>query len=241
MISDLVSLEFAYASKSFEENFQTLSSLVQKTPKNSLVQAPELCLSGYRYEKLELSAKFSQQIVPKIKELSKDRILSLTLVEKVGENFFNIAKIYHDEKEIYSRAKVKLFSLGEEEKHFAQGDTKEIKTVDIEGTKIALLVCFELRFTKLWDRVSGADIVLIPSYWGKGRKEHLAILSRALAVANQCFVIVSNSSDDDMASNSCIITPFGEVIEDSSFGLIKAKFSKKLVTKMRRYIDVGLV
>ncbi len=240
MISDLVSLQFSYATKSFEENFRTLNFLVQKTSKNSLILAPELCLSGYNYKKLEQSANFSQKLSSKLKKLSKERIFSLTLVQKIEGNFFNIAKIYHDEKEIYSRAKTKLFALGEEEKYFEQGDEKDIKIVEIEGTKIALLICFELRFTKLWDKLKGADIILIPSYWGKERKSHLESLSIALAISNQCFVIVSNSSDEDMASNSCIITPFGEIMKENSLKLISTKFDKNLIKKMRRYIDIGL-
>ncbi|NOX16436.1 MAG: carbon-nitrogen hydrolase family protein [Epsilonproteobacteria bacterium] len=239
MISDLVSLQFAYSKKSFKENFETLSFLVKNTPQNSIVLAPELCLSGYRYEELQKSADFSKKILPAVIKLSHKKTICLTLVLKIGEDFFNIAKIYHNQKEIYSRAKAKLFKLGNEEKYFTQGSEKDIKVVDIEGTKIALLICFELRFSKLWGKIKGADIILIPSYWGKGRKEHLKSLSIALAIMNQCFVIVSNSSDEDMASNSCIITPFGEIVQNDNLEIISKKYDKSLIEKMRRYINIA--
>jgi len=240
MISDLVSLQFDYATKSFEENFETLSSLVKKTKKNSLVLAPELCLSGYSYEYLEESAKFSEEIFPKIRELSKDRILSLTLTQKKDGKFYNNAKIFYNGDEIYSRAKAKLFSIGDEPKYFQSGKIQDISTINIDKIKVALLVCFELRFTKLWDKVKGADIILVPSFWGKPRKSHLRALGVALAIANQCFVIISNSSDEDMASSSCIIDPFGVIVGDDNLDLLSVPYDKKIVKTMRRYIDIGL-
>ncbi|MCF6172586.1 MAG: carbon-nitrogen hydrolase family protein [Campylobacteraceae bacterium] len=238
MISDLVSLQFSYSNKSFEENFKTLSSLAEKTLKNSIVLAPELCLSGYRYEQLEESADFTQKVLPQIIKLSYGKTICLTLVLKIGKNFFNTAKIFHNQKEIYSRAKAKLFKLGNEEKYFKQGNEKEIGVIDIEGTKIALLICFELRFSELWSKVRGADIILIPSYWGKARKKHLKSLGIAIAIMNQCFVIISNSSDEDMASNSCIITPFGKIMENDNLEIISRKFDRNLIEKMRRYINI---
>jgi len=239
MISDLIALQFDYANKSFEENFETLNSLISKTPKNSLILAPELCLSGYRYDKLEESSNFSQTVIPKIKKLSQNKIVSLTLTQKIDNLYFNNAKIFYNEKELYCRPKARLFSLGEEEKHFTQGDNSKIQIINIEGTKIALLVCFELRFLELWEKVKGADVILIPSYWGKSRKLHLESLSKALAIINQCYVVVANSSDKDMASSSCVISPFGDVVRHDDNSIISSKFDKNTIRKMRRYINVN--
>ncbi len=240
MIFNLISLQFGYATKSFEENFKTLELLVKKTPANSLVLAPELCLSAYSYENLEDSAEFSQNILPKLKELSKNRVLSLTLTQKIDKKFYNNAKIFWDGKEVYSQSKIKLFKLGGEPDYFAPGSEESIKVVECCGAKIALLICFELRFIDLWQKIKGADIVLIPSYWGKPRKSQLRALAIALAIVNQCFIVVSNSSDEDMASGSSIIDPFGEITEDDRADILSAKFDKNLIKKMRRYMDVGI-
>jgi len=239
MISDLIALQFNYATKSFEENFETLSSLISKTPKNSLILAPELCLSGYKYDMLEESSNFSQTVIPKIKKLSQNKIISLTLTQKADNLYFNNAKIFYNEKEIYTRPKARLFSLSEEEKHFTQGDDSKIQILNIEGIKIALLVCFELRFLELWEKTKGADIILIPSYWGESRKSHLESLSKALAIINQCYVVVANSNDKYMASSSCVISPFGDVVCNDNKSTISAKFDKNIIRKMRRYINVN--
>ncbi len=84
--------------------------------------------------------------------------------------------------------------------------------------------------------MEGADIVLVPARWGLPRKKHLEILSQALAVMNQCYVLLSNSSDADMASSSAIISPQGDVIRDDSKENLEGVVDFREIKKMRRYI-----
>ena len=102
--------------------------------------------------------------------------------------------------------------------------------------KYAILICIELRFKELWEQVEGADVVFVPSRWGKLRKTHLEVLSRALAVMNQCYVIVSSSSDEKMASSSCIISPTGEVTMNDELEAVVESIDFREIKKMRRYI-----
>jgi predicted amidohydrolase len=76
--------------------------------------------------------------------------------------------------------------------------------------------------------------------WGKNRKEHFETLTKALAITNQCYVIASDSANEDMAKGSGIITPFGEEFRDDKSELITQKFDKTLITKMRRYLNIGI-
>ncbi|MDX1808666.1 MAG: carbon-nitrogen hydrolase family protein [Sulfurospirillaceae bacterium] len=237
---NLVALQFQYANRSFENNFETLSILVENSPQNSIILAPELCLSGYDYENLEKNTQLAKDFMPKIKALSEDKIFSLTIAEEKDGHYFNNVKIFHNKEEIYSRAKARLFSLGNEEKYFTSGKDEDIKIVQIDGVKIAILLCFELRYIELWEKAKGADIILIPAYWAKKRKLHLEALSKAVAIMNQCFVIIANSSDEDMASSAGIINPFGEAKRDDSSGSIIDKFDLSMIKKMRRYINIGL-
>lgn len=236
----LVALQFNYENKSLEDNFKTLKRLLNKTPENSLVLAPELCLSGYKYDSMEESAKFSASILHEIKKLSTCKTIALTLIENIDGKYFNNLKIFHNGKIVQSRPKARLFPLGDEQLHFSSGVDKDIETITIDGIKIATLVCFELRFTELWQKTLGADIILVPAFWGKLRKAHLKTLCEALGVANQAFVIVANSSDEEMASSSAIVTPFGDVYRDDSAFIIKHEVDLNEIKKMRRYINIGL-
>ncbi|MCG3719803.1 carbon-nitrogen hydrolase family protein, partial [Aliarcobacter butzleri] len=138
------------------------------------------------------------------------------------------------------QSKFKLFPLGDELTHFKPGNLEDIKIININGLKIATLICFELRFPELWLKVKGADIILNPAMWGIKRKDHYESISKALALVNQCFVIASNSADDNMAKGSAIITPFGNIIKNDQENIIKATFDKQELIKTRKYIDIGL-
>jgi predicted amidohydrolase len=90
----------------------------------------------------------------------------------------------------------------------------------------------------LWKQIEGVDIILIPARWGLPRKGHLEILSKALAVMNQAYVILSNSSDADMASSSAIISPQGEAVMDDSKLALSGRVDFREIKKIRRYIVI---
>ena len=238
--NDLNAIQFAYSQKKWEANLQSLLNLLNLSTPNSLSLAPELCLSAYSYENMDNVAEFSKYAIPKILQSTKDKTLGLTLTVKENGNFYNRFMLFDNEKIIYTQDKAKLFPLGNEPKHFNFGTISNIKPFTCKDLKIGVLICFELRFTELWQQLKGCDIILVPAFWGKSRKEHFETLSQALAIINQCFVIVSNSTDEDMCSSSAIIDPFGKLVRDDSKNHLSMKFDKKIIKKMRRYIDIGL-
>lgn len=214
--------------------------LIKQSNQNSLILAPELCLSGYSYDNLEKAVNITVQAIPLLQELSTEKIISLTMTTKENEKYFNTLFVFYKGEIVHTQSKYKLFPLGDEEKYFTNGAFDDIKVIEIDGIKIATLICFELRFTPLWEKLKGADIILVPAMWGKIRKEHYETLTKALAIANQCYVIASDSSNDDMAKSSGIINPFGEEYRDDNSESITQKFDINLITKMRRYINIGI-
>ena len=165
-----------------------------------------------------------------------EQILVLTLILKDGEDFVNQAVVIHKHKVVYRQNKAKLFKLGDEDIYLTAGKKKRIKPFEIEGVKYAILICFELRFKELWKQIEGADVVIVPARWGLARKVHLRILSAALAVMNQSYVLLSNSSDSDMASESSIISPNGDIVSDDSKEIIASVVDFREIKKIRRYI-----
>jgi len=236
----LCALQFAYEGRSFEENFATLHALVEQTPPNSIVLAPELCLSAYSYDKMEKAAEFSVAMLPKLAKLSTCKTLGLTLIEKINAGYVNNFKLFHHGALIYTQSKAKLFTLGEEEHYFRAGNSEDIRIIDVDGIKIAVLICFEIRFPILWEQIKGADLILVPAYWGKLRKNHFEALTRALAIANQVYVLCANGADESMAKSSAIISPFGDVTSDDTSRRIQQTFDFSEIKKMRRYLDIGL-
>jgi len=236
---NLVSLQFKTTSN-FEDNLSKLVSLINQSPTNSFILAPELCLSGYSYENMQEAVDISLKAIEILKELSINKIISLTMITKENNNFLNTLYIFNKGNIVHTQSKVKLFPLGNEDKYFTAGKLKDIKIIDIDGLKVASLICFEIRFIDLWKQIQGADLILIPAMWGKLRKENFETLTQALAVTNQCYLIASDSSNKDMASSSAIISPFGEVNLDDSKEIISQVYDKKEIKKMRLYLNIGL-
>ena len=221
----------------YKENLNHLIDYI-KNSKSKLIVAPELCLTNFDYENFEDVANFYSYALERLLKIVDKKILILTMTRKIGSNFFNEAIVLYNHRVIHRQAKYKLFKLGNEEKYFTAGEKSSIIPFEIEGIKYAILICFELRFKELWKQIEGADIVLIPARWGLSRKEHLEVLSSALAIMNQSFVVVSNSADEDMASSSAIISPWGEVVSNDKLEVIEQKIELKEIRRVRRLIKM---
>jgi predicted amidohydrolase len=222
--------------KRYQENLDKLVEQLRTHLEKEIIVAPEVFLTAYDYEHLATAAKFSAKALKILKQEVNEQILVLTLILKDGEDFVNQAVVIHKHKVVYRQNKAKLFKLGDEDIYLTAGKKKRIKPFEIEGVKYAILICFELRFKELWKQIEGADVVIVPARWGLARKVHLRILSAALAVMNQSYVLLSNSSDSDMASESSIISPNGDIVSDDSKEIIASVVDFREIKKIRRYI-----
>ena len=155
---NLIALQIK-TSPSFEDNLIYLKNLIHSCEENSLILAPELALSGFCYERMEEASDFSIKAIEQLKQLSSNKIIALTFITKENEKFFNTLYVFHKQKIVHTQSKVQLFPLGNELEYFSPGEEEDIKIIEINGIKIATLICFELRFPRLWQKVKGADIM----------------------------------------------------------------------------------
>lgn len=235
----LCSLSFQTTSK-YEDNLQTLLRLVLECDKNSIIVAPEVCLTGYDYENFDEVLAFANRATQEIKKYSFSKIIVLTMIEKTQEGIFNFVKVFHNGEVVYQRAKARLFRFGDEHKYMQEGSDEAIKIIEIDDIKIAFFICFELRFKELWLASEGADVICVPSYWGVLRTEHFKSITQTLAIINQCYVVASDSANEECTKMSGIITPQGEVTRNSDNKILQIPYSKKNISLMRRYMDVGI-
>ena len=236
---NLISLQIT-TSDDFELNLSLLLTLLEKQPSKSFIVSPELCLTGYAYERLEESVSITNKAIEELKKLSLEKTISLTMTTKKDNDFLNTLFIFHNGKIVHTQSKNRLFVLNDERVYFTSGEEEDIKVIQIGDLKVACLICFELRFIEFWQKLQGADLIIIPSMWGKLRKQNFETLTRGLAVMNQCFVIASNSANDDMAKSSGIITPFGDQYRDDNQKVLEKTVDLKEIKKMRRYMQVGI-
>lgn len=224
----------------YDDNLQTLLTLITQTKDNSIIVAPEVCLTSYDYEHMEKMLLFASKATAAIKKVSYKKIIILTMLEEKEGEIFNFAKIFYNGEVVFQRAKAKLFKFGDEDKYMQAGSDEDFKIVEVAGIKLAVFICFELRFKELWQKSEGADVIAVPSWWGELRTEHFKILTQALGLMNQCYVIASDSANKECTAMSGIVTPHGEVFRNSTQPCLEVQYNKKEITLMRRYMDVGI-
>jgi len=220
----------------YQKNLDKLLNCLSKNQERCLIIAPEVCLSDYDYDNLEKAALFGTEALEKLLALVDQQIFVFTLLVKTGDGYSNDAVVIHKHEIVHRQSKHKLFLLGNEQKYLKAGKESDIVKFETDGVWYGLLICFELRFKSLWKALEGVSIVLVPSQWGMARKMHLETLSAALAIMNQCYVVVSNSSKASMASSSGIYSPSGGVIKDDMLEEIRGDIDFSLIKMMRRYI-----
>lgn len=235
----LCTLQFA-STQNHEGNLNTLIQLIEQTPSNAIVLAPEVCLSDFDYEHFNEAAQFTPYALDKLLALCKDRIVCLTVIEQ-GEDgkFYNRAKVLHQQTLVHEQGKHQLFKLGDEHHYFSPSE-EQVQIFEVDGIRFGLLICFELRFKRYWQALEGADIILVPARWGKLRSDNFSTLSQALAVINQCYVMASDASNEGCTSRSSITTPFGEITFNGNDSCLLQHYDRHEIKKMRRYLDVGI-
>jgi len=220
----------------YQKNLEKILKYLREYESSNLIVAPEVCLTGYDYENIQKACEFGDEAEEILKKSVKSQILIFTKLKKKSDGYYNEAIVIHKNRVIHRQSKHKLFLLGDEDKYLKRGLIDEIVPFEIDGVKYGILICFELRYKELWKRLEGVDVIVVPAHWGEPRKRHLEILSSALAVMNQCFVVVANSAKEDMAKSSSINSPNGGVIREDLTEVINCKIDLKLIKKIRKYI-----
>lgn len=112
-----------------------------------------------------------------------------------------------------------------ESKNFEAGQSRSI--VDVKGWKIGLTICYDLRFSNLFELYArdGVDVIMVPaSFLVETGRAHWEILLRARAIESQCYVlaaaqcgVVKSSSSGERATygHSLIIDSWGKVLGSS--------------------------
>lgn len=226
--------------KDYHANLKTLLELIESRGENSLVVAPEVCLTGFDYENYEEAVAFSHIANEALKIASHKKIIVLTMLEKRDGEVFNFAKIFHNGEVVFERAKAKLFRFGNEHKYMSEGSDEDIKIATVDGIKIGILICFELRFKDFWQRLEGCDVIAIPSWWGVLRTEHFKVLTQSMAIINQCYIVASDSLNEECTKMSGIIRPHGEDERNNDRAFLEIPYDAKEILSMRRYMDVGI-
>jgi predicted amidohydrolase len=117
--------------------------------------------------------------------------------------------------DVHRYAKLHPFTYAGEHSRYAPGDRHV--TVDVEGVRVSLFVCYDLRFgDEFWAVAPDTDCYVVVANWPASRRGHWRILLQARAIENQAYVVgVNRVGEGDglaYAGDSVIVGPGGEVL-----------------------------
>lgn len=123
--------------------------------------------------------------------------------------------------QVHRYRKIHPFTFAREHEHYAAG--REHVTVDVEGVRCSLFVCYDLRFAdEFWARAEETDAYLVVANWPERRRHHWTALLQARAIENQAYVIgvnrVGRGGGLDYTGDSRILDPWGEVLAAGAGG-----------------------
>ena len=239
-----------------EKNFDQVNQWLKKIKKNEvdLVVLPEVFnfRSSTKFKK-ESAETLTGETITWLKETAKKfqvNIIAGSFTE-IGKN----EKVYNTSVAVNSKGelmgtyrKIHLFDIKlknksiKESNHFLAGNLP--KVIDVNGWKIGLSICYDLRFPELYRHYFslGADIIVIPSsFTTETGQKHWKILCQARAIENQCYIIAPNqcgvgANDVPTYGHSMIIDPDGKILEEanqSDIISLKSSLSKEIVDQTR--------
>jgi predicted amidohydrolase len=123
--------------------------------------------------------------------------------------------------EVHRYRKIHPFSHAGEEQFVRAGS--EFVTVDLDGMRVSLFVCYDLRFAdEFWSLATTTDAYFVVANWPAKRRLHWSSLLRARAIENQAYVVGVNRVGEggglDYTGDSAIIDPLGEILATGAGG-----------------------
>ena len=100
---------------------------------------------------------------------------------------------------------------------------RDVVTVDLDGVRVGLAICYDLRFAELFLalRRQGAELIMLPAAFTlQTGKDHWEVLLRARAIETQCYVAAAAQIGGYPAGggtrytfgNALIVDPWGSVV-----------------------------
>ena len=119
--------------------------------------------------------------------------------------------------------KVHLFGFRKGEESYDEAafiePGNDLVAVDTPFGRVALSICYDLRFPELYRALGTVDLILVPAaFTDTTGRAHWEILLRARAIENQCYLLAVGQGGRHengrlTHGNSMIVDPWGEILD----------------------------
>jgi len=207
-------------------NLEMLDKKLRTVPAGTVVVLPEMFNTGFSMEPKEYGETMTGETVSWMREVAASQkcILTGSLIIQEKEAYHNRLVWMLPNGTLGYYDKRHLFGFAGEDKHYTAG--KKRLVAQVNGWRILLLVCYDLRFP-VWSRQQSKpdarteyDAIVYVANWPEGRIAAWRSLLIARAIENQAYVIGVNRVGCDGKGiqhngNSMLINPLGEVLYEA--------------------------
>ncbi|MCD0490130.1 nitrilase family protein [Pedobacter sp. MC2016-14] len=203
-----------------DKNLQNLSLRLSMgvKEKTDLIVLPEMFNTGFSMNTAALAEDMNGKTLKWMQEVAQKYACVVTgslMIKENGEFYNRLVWMLPDGTSSHYD-KRHLFSMGSEDKNYAPGTEQVI--VELNGWKIRLAICYDLRFP-VWLRNKNMeyDLLLVIASWPDKRTAHWKALIPARAIENQSYVIGVNRVGHDgnevyHSGHSMCIDPNGNTV-----------------------------
>lgn len=205
-------------------NLQMLEEKIRGiNQKTQVVLLPEMFSTGFSMKPEQLAETMDGETVQWMKRLAAEQriVLAGSLIVEDGGAYYNRFVWMQPNGQYGFYNKRHRFAFAGEDKHYTAGTERFIASVN--GWKLNLLVCYDLRFP-VWARQQSGeekspeyDVLIYVANWPERRSTAWRTLLQARAIENQCYVIGVNRVGADgnniyHSGDSSVINPLGEIL-----------------------------
>lgn len=188
-----------------------------------LVVLPEAAMVAFETEReriLAAAEPLDGPFVTALRELSRDTGAACVVgVHEVagGERVYNTNVVVDRGELVAAYRKLHLYdALGHRESERTRPGDDMPPVVDVDGLRVGVLTCYDLRFPEVFRVLvdAGAQLVTVSAAWVRGlyKEDHWATLLRARAIENTCWIAASGEVGARNCGRSQVIDPFGVVV-----------------------------
>ncbi|HJQ10170.1 MAG TPA: nitrilase-related carbon-nitrogen hydrolase [Gemmatimonadaceae bacterium] len=214
-----------------------------------LLVVPEMCTTGFTVDAERYSETEDGLSTTAISTIAANNQLYIVagLSMRRDERYVNSAVAFApDGKVLATYDKQRLFAYATEHEVYSPGSGPCV--VSLGPVRVALFVCFDLRFPELFRQVArDVDAIVLVANWPSTRQKHWEVLTQARAIENQCYVVAVNRTGTadglEYVGGSVIYDPWGARIDapsiDSALRLGPVSHSKVAQVRKSFPLDLG--
>lgn len=199
------------------KNLENFTDKINITSLTDVIILPEMFTTGFTMN-TSLAETMDDKTVSWMKLISKNFYLMGSIIIKENEKFYNrFLSVKSDNIEYYDKRH--LFAFAGENKFYTAGFDRKI--VSINGWRILLQTCYDLRFPVFSRNKNDYDAIVYIASWPSKRSQHWKSLLQARSIENQAYVIGVNRVGIDglnieYSGDSSVYDPLGNLIYQCS-------------------------